>query len=507
MDNKKMLIGLNVFDGDVLTGSPPFALTIGDGSTADYAVCHFNPERKNYDESLEDACKAAGIFKNLGIDFVANFEFQNFGYDCKSPDGFEWVYNGEGLHRLSLTKEYIEALACEGNLAGIEYDEFEHCIINRNISIELGSKGKIKPPVFPLCENADVFEQEKLLGSQVKEFADGIKSCGAPALCGEHVFPVLFHLFARNGVTPNFKSQKESCSNLQFAIAGGAALEYDTPLWNCVDSWFRLTNPGHSPQELYSNLEFAYYAGVNRVYAESSSPMVNDGKITPYGESYKKYCAEYRGKDRDYDISDYTPEICIIRQDDSFWGQNDPVAWKPMLFGNKKIKPDKYSKEYIKAIHTVTHGKSFRTGLSWDRIGFSFLTKHRSFLPMNSLAVFDDRVGYDKLKSAKLCFMCGRVISDETKAAVEKLVKENGLTAVTSKQYLPDDIKNKAKGAYSEIKYGEGSYICVKSFDSGKLKKRLKPFLGEEDEIRLTFGGREIRLKISADGNTLSRVK
>ena len=126
---------------------------------------------------------------------------------------------------------------------------------------------------------------------------------------------------------------------------------------------------------------------------------------------------------------------------------------------------------------------------------------------MNSLAVFDDRVGYDKLKSAKLCFMCGRVISDETKAAVEKLVKENGLTAVTSKQYLPDDIKNKAKGAYSEIQYGEGSYICVKSFVSGRLKKRLKPFLGEEDEIRLTFGGREIRLKISADGNTLSRVK
>ncbi len=506
MDNKKMLIGLNVFESEVLSGDPHFTLTIGDGTTADYAVCHFDPNRKNYDEALEDARKTAFIFKNLCMDFVANFEFQNFSYDCKSPDGFDWAFNSDGLHRLCLNKEYIGALCCEGNLAGIEYDEFEHCIINRNLSVELASKGKIKPPVFPLSKSGDVFDQEALLEKQVKEYADEIISAGSPALCGEHVFPVLFHLFARSGITPNFKSQKESASNIQFAIAGGAALQYGTPLWNCVDSWFRLTNPGHSPEELESNLRFAYYAGVNRVYAESSSPMVKEGKLTPYGESYKKFCTAFRGKERDYDISDYTPEICVIRQDDSFWGQNDPVAWKRMLFGNKKIKPDASSKEYIKALHLITHGKSFRSGLSWDRIGFSFLTKHRSFLPLNSTAVFDERVGYDTLKSARLCFMCGRVISEETKSAVEKLVRENGLTAVTTAKHLPEELKGKAKGSFSEIKHGSGSYICVKSFLSSRLKKRVKPFLGKNDEIRLTFGGREIRLKISDDGNTINQI-
>jgi hypothetical protein len=102
--------------------------------------------------------------------------------------------------------------------------------------------------------------------------------------------------------------------------------------------------------------------------------------------------------------------------------------------------------------------------------------------------------------------MCGRVISEETKSAVEKLVRENGLTAVTTAKHLPEELKGKAKGSFSEIKHGSGSYICVKSFLSSRLKKRVKPFLGKNDEIRLTFGGREIRLKISDDGNTINQI-
>ncbi len=501
-----MKIGLNVFQPDVSGNRPGFALTIGSGGVADYAVCHFDPQKKPFDEALSDAKNVAEVFDSLGMEFVANFEFQNFGYDCTSPDGVEWALHEGGLHRLNVPREFIEALGSKGNLAGIEYDEFEHCIINRNISIELASKGRIKAPVFELCKNNDVYEQEKLLETQLKEYAGNLKANGAPKLCGEHVFPVLFHLFARCGIIPNFKSQKESCSNLQFAIAGGAALQYGTPLWNCVDSWYRLTNPGHSPEELYSNLEFAYYAGVNRVYAESSAPMVKDDKITPYGEKYIEYCKAYRGKERDYDISDYTPEICVIRQDDSFWGQGDPFVWKKMLYGNKKIKPDKDSREYIRAIRTVTHGKSFKNGLSWDRVGLSFLTRHRSFLPMNSLAVFDDRAGYEALKSAKLFFLCGRVISDETASAVKKLVSENGAVAVTTEKHLPAELKTKAKGGYTEIPCGKGSYICVKNFCSSKLRKRILPFLGEKDRIRLKFGDKVINLEISPNGETIKKV-
>ena len=500
--DKKMLVGLNVFDSDVLNSKPAFELTAGGGIPLDYVVCHFDPYKTSLEEAVKNAKTVGEKFKELGMDFVANFEFQNFKYDCASPDGTQWAYNGEGLHRLELPGEYAEVLASCGNLAGIEYDELEHCIINRNLTIELSSKGKIKAPVFPLSESIDPCVQEDVLCGQLKEYADKIKGNGSPALTGEHVFPVLFHVFARSGIIPNFKSQKESCSNLQFAVAAGAALEYGTPLWNCVDLWYRLKNPGHSPDELYSNLEFAYFAGVNRVYVESSHPMVKDGALTEHGIKFKEFCEKYRGKDRDYDMSDYTPEICIIRQDDSFWGQWDPVAWKNMLFGNKSIKPDKRSKEYLKALNTLTYGRSFKSGLSWDRIGFSFLTRHRSFLPMNSLAVFDDRVGFEALKSVKLCFICGRTLSEETAAAVDKLVNENGMIAVTTADHLPAELKGKVKGSYCEIKSGNGSYIAVKNFLSRKLKKRIKPFLYDDEHIRLTFGEKEIKLKISPNGET-----
>ena len=110
---------------------------------------------KPFDEALADAKNVAEVFDSLGMEFVANFEFQNFGYDCTSPDGVEWALHEGGLHRLNVPREFIEALGSKGNLAGIEYDEFEHCIINRNISIELASKGRIKAPVFELCNTRE----------------------------------------------------------------------------------------------------------------------------------------------------------------------------------------------------------------------------------------------------------------------------------------------------------------------------------------------------------------
>ena len=130
------------------------------------------------------------------------------------------------------------------------YDEFEHAIINQNLSIIMASKGRIRKSVFPLLDGKDAYAQGELLNRQIGEYAAEIKGKGAELFIGEHVFPVLFHTFARNGMIPNFKSQKESVTNLNYAIAAGAAMQYDTPLWTCVDCWFRLTNPGHSAQEM-----------------------------------------------------------------------------------------------------------------------------------------------------------------------------------------------------------------------------------------------------------------
>ncbi|MCR5522780.1 MAG: hypothetical protein K6F64_03970 [Clostridia bacterium] len=508
--DKRMLIGVNTFESDIVNDAPVFLRVAGNGDNLDYAVVHFDPNTDTVSGSFETAEKTASKLKELNLRFISNFEFQNFSIDSKGKDGYEWANRKDGTHLLNLPDGYIGKLASKGNYDGLMYDEFEHVIVNRNLSLELASKGKIKKSAFPLLDYSDVLKQGDLLDSQLREYADSIKNQGAPAMCGEHVFPVLFHRFASNGITPNFKSQKESYSNIQFAIAAGAALEYGTELFNCVDLWFRMTNPGHSPNEMYHNLVFAYLSGVSRVYVESchafSDASSGQGVLNEYGKTFINFCKSYKGKERDYDISDFRPEIGIIRYDDTFWGQCDPVAWKPMLFGNKLIKPDYRAGEYLKVFNLLSHGETCKNGLSWDRISPWSLRPHRSFASLNSTAVFDDRVGRDVLESLKLCFLCGYHISDETLSAVNSLVKENGLVCVTTKRFAPAAIALKAEGSYSEIESGKGKWIIVKSFEEKKLRNAVLPFIGKKGEMRLTFRNRTVRMKISPNGEAFTVI-
>ncbi|MBR3954617.1 MAG: hypothetical protein IKJ63_03985 [Clostridia bacterium] len=502
MNNKNLLIGYNTFANCIK--EPSFfdpALT----GHADWVLCHFDPH-----ESVANSCKQANEtaqrFDELGVDFVANFEFMNFSEHYTTDDGYDWCNHPDGTHRLNLPEEYVHAFAKHGNFIGIMHDEMEHVIINRNLSIALNNKKKRIYPMFPLYNGKDVIAQGELCSSQVKEFADSIKAMGAPVFAGEHVFPVLFHTFARNGIIPNFKSQKENFSNLMFAVAAGAALQYKTPLWNCVDLWHILTYPGHSADEMYHNLRFAYYAGVNRVYVEASNQFYKTHKdgsyeLTEYGKQFNRFANEYKGKDRGYDIQDYRPEIGIVRYDDTFWGQNDPFMWAPILFGNKNIKPDKKAKEWLRVLHVVSHKSTSKHGFGWNKISPWSLRKHRSFAPMNALAVFDDRVEKEVLESLSLCFLCGYKIETSTLTAVEELVKENGLTVVTPTRFAPDFVKKQVKFGFADIKDGKGRWIVARKADDLRVTRRIRHLLGNKDEIRLRFSEEEIILKIAHDGD------
>lgn len=510
MNDKKMRIGVNANARAVFGKAPGFELTVNGGKGVDFVVCHHDTINQPVAKSCEEAERLAQLFREKNIDFISNHEDLNFNYEAKTPDGFDWANdNGDGTHRMKLPDEYVQALNKEGNCLGIMYDEFEHVIINRNISILLAGKFRKEwdKPAFLNSVGSDVVTQGELLSRQLNEYAAKIKSQGAKMLVGEHVYPVLFHTFARNGITPNFKSQKESFSNIQFAIAAGAAMQYNTPLYNCVDCWYRLTNPGHSAEEMYYNLVFAYLAGVNNVYVESISVFTEKGKdgierLSSHGKQFGRFSAQFRGRERDYDVQDYTPEIGIIRYDDTFWGQGyENFVWKNMLFGNPAIKTDKKSKEYVKVFNLLTHGATGNRSLSWGSIEPHSLTAHRSFAPMNSPVVFDDRVTKDKLKSLKLCFLCGHHISSDTLKAVRELVRENGLTVVTTDRFAPLYISMKCTGGRNEVKDGKGSWIIVDDFASSGLKKRLKPFLGKKDEIVLRFGEKTVKMKLHKNGN------
>lgn len=505
---KNMQIGFNTFDDHVRNRSLDCDGILKKCGGVDYVLCHFGLDHSTLQEQTERAAQTALRLKELGLPFIANFETQNFVYDVTTADGYDWANHPDGTHRLNIPRQIIEAFK-NGDLIAVMHDEFEHAIINRNLSILLASKLKTDLPVFPLAFTDNMRVQGETLSKQLGEYVQTLIERGAPAVAGEHVFPVLYHTFARNGIIPNFKSQKESFTNVQFAVAAGAALEYGTPLWTCVDLWFMNTYPGHSPEEMYYNLMFAYLMGVDRAYVEASSAFVSkengEEKINAYGEAFSWFVSQFRGKERAYNIQDYKPEIGVIRYDDTFWGQGTtPYVWRNELFGNPDIKPKKENKEWIKAFRLITHGETTRGGLAWDRIEPQSLRKHRSFASMNGAVVFDDRVSPDKLTSLKLCFLCGEFISDDTLQGVKKLVHNNGLTVVTPRRFTPAGIRSTVHGAYREIPDGKGTWIVCENLEDLRLKKRIAPFLGKKGEMTFTFGDQTLHFEIAKDGETFS---
>ena len=510
MEDKRLKIGFNINESRVKDRNTEFTVAANANGGVDFIVVHCC---NNEPDKIADAKAVAKAVKSAGCEFIANFEWMNFAADEKNECSFGVCNHPDGTHRLELDEKLVEALKSQGNLAGLMYDEFEHVIINRNVSIYMDSKFKKDIPVFPVPDTIDPVENGEILSSQIGDYVEKSKNkFGDMLYLGEHVFPALYHTFARNGITPNFKSQKESFSNLQFAVAAGASLEYGTKLWNCVDMWHMLTNPGHSANELYHNLKLAYLCGVNNVYVESASVFCdkdNDGN--PYfndiGRAFLRFNREYKNRDRDYDIHDYKPEIGIIRYDDTYWGQGrSKHFWRNMLFGNPKIKADYRAKEQMKIFHLLTHGESPIHSFYQGCIDLSTLKKHRSFATLNNTAVFDDRVKKETLESLKLCFICGYSVSDETMSAVRELVHDNGLTVVLPERFMNDNGGGFVTQDYREVKYGKGCFIVTDNFTSKALRKRLEAFLGEKDIMRFVFGNREIKLHISSDGESFDEV-
>ena len=494
-----LLLGFNTFDPNVLNGDAHFTVPLSCG--ADFVFCHTDPTQVNGLQGKEKAARLAEIFYGLGVPFIANFEFQNVIKHHVDEDGHDWCVTPDGGHRLHPNPAFIKALAARGNLLGVCYDEFDYCVSTRNLSMWLTDKTAFGAPCFPALKTKNALTQGEAIDITLKEYADEIRAMGAPCFAGEHVFPILYHAFARAGIIPNFKAMKENPTNLQFAVAAGAALEYGTPLWSCVDLWHRQTFPGHSPEELYHNLLFCYLAGVDLAYVESDPVLVKDGVLSPHGKAYAAFLRDFRGKPRNYHAADYRPTVGILRYDDTWWGQN--AFWYKGLFGNPSLPPDTRSKEWLRVIDMLTFGQSGKQSFNLNRIDRTLLKKHRSFVPMNGLAVFDDRPGMETLRSLKLAFLCGLTIAPETMRCVETLVRENGLTAVCPPRFLPAGLAFMKGKTYAEIPDGNGLWIISADPADKRVFHKIRPLLGEENEITLPFADRTVKLRISKDGNTI----
>jgi len=505
--DKNFILGIDN-SGDVCGPDEFFNAPVAAALGARFLVYHYRP-KLSIAEETERALLFAKRCEEHGLSFVLNTEIGNWAKELKSPDGWDWVSREDGGHRFHFPPEVLQAFASSEAFAGVLYDEAEHAQMFRNLSIAMDNDG-FDVPFFPDKEELTVREASEHIIERAKELADENKGAGAPRVMSEYVWPSLMHGFAKAGWDIACKLQKENWSNIWAACAMGAARQYGRELWACVDNWFGVTYPGHSPAEMQSNLLFAYRTGFDRAYVENTGgngnfyTMKPDGSFTftEYGERYKEFAGLADGGDRDYSHRDFEPDIAVIRFDDTFWGQGKNMPWKDMLFGIPTLQSTPVSREWLKAFHTITRGAVNEQSLSWGRWDVYIKTPHRSFAPAKGPVVYDETVRYEDLKTASLLFLCGEYISEETLADVRRLVRE-GVTAVTGVRFAPAETAAGYAGGTLAVDDGNGRWILTDDMASPEVKAEVRPLLGEPDEMTYRFHGKTVRFHISDDGNEL----
>jgi len=469
----------------------------------------------NFDSVEEEAQKAKKIMADCeenGVYFLANTDLANWVRTITGADGYNWINDRDECHYFRFPDKVLAAYNSSPYFAGVVYDEAEHHQIDLCWVFEDGIK--IDMPFFSDTNNKsfqEAFDGFVEYGARV---ADGYHQKGTPYLLVEHVWPVLFHGFAKAGFTPAYKQMKESWSNLWAVIAIGAARQYGRELWTCIDLWHLQDYPGHSPEELKYNMIFSYLIGCDKAYVENlayeGSLYSNQNGVdvlSEYGEAVAWFTGEYLPNNkRAYTHRDYMPSVAIIRFDDSDNGQHQSDYWKNQLLGSRTLKSSGETREWLKAWHTITHRTVPQQALSWNHQKW-YNFPHRSFAPCNSPIVYDENVGADDLEGLELAFLCGLYMSEATLEAVAGLVKNGGLVVVTSPRFAPAEFAAAYADGTAEFADGRGRWVITDDMACGEVYEAVKPMLGDSGEMAYRFGGRTIALKISEDGNSFQKSR
>jgi len=439
-----------------------------------------------------------------GLDWVANVESPNFVKEHIDETGTDWYNREDGRHFSVFPDELLEEFADCERLWGIMYDEAAHMQNSRNKVAGMDSPWIFDPEGHTLEGAADGFTEA------VREVGDLHGEYGIP-LSTEHVFPVLFHGFARAGWTAGTKVLKENWSPAYVACALGAALQYDTELWITPDLWGMGGYPGHSPDEYRSALLLAYHMGADCIYTENlafeerTNPrggMVrmteDDYELTEWGEVTKWFAKEYMPQNpREYDFRDIKPRVALVRQPDSCWGQSD--SWLPnMLFGHKEWPSNETTEAWLKIWHLLSRGVISEHSLSWHNTKLRLARPYQFFCPLDGVVVFDHLVGKEHLQGVEVIFLTGLGGSDETLAAIEECVAE-GATCVGLPHLMPGRVPEGG-----ELREGKGLWVSTSDFLAPRVAERVKHVIPEGDVIRYRFGDQTVTFRpIDGDMNNV----
>ncbi len=480
---------------------------------AKLVVYHFFPvshaREKNSDltrkrlESIDQGMRAHGL------QYMLNVEMPNFVSRLEITPGVNEFEHPGGIHRWDLRMDWLNPILPPIvpkplSFQGIVYDECEHMLLSNNKFSDYPHATYDQP--FLINTHGMPLEEayEKLVAEcrRIREehYQDRVH------LQTEQVWPDLFHLFARAGWDIAPKLLKEGFSSVVLSVALGAAVQYQEEgitFSASPDLWNRAEYPGHSPEALRSALMMGYWLGAERLYVENldyhgkeprypqASPagslltwrdtqhyeLTNHGRIVQ--DFFKNYVPAHH---RYINWREYDPKVAVIRLPDGGWGQffegpgHGEAASRNRLLGNREMPLDKAASEWLQVWSILTHGKTLPGAISTNNPFVYPDGVGDFFVPIDSVAVFDHRVGKEHLAHVDCLIVCGHALSATTFAAVCERAAE-GATCVISKRLLEQYSKSPLPG----------DWLVVDDFGSPEVANKLKPFLGPPDVACFRF--------------------
>lgn len=479
-----------------------------DDMDIDYANFYINTQPPGgHDEPWEETLpQLTGLCERLGLDFSLSCHI------VEPPE--------EAVRRMVDTYGEDADIGFEG----IVWDELAHIRIMHFVDVE---------GLAPTNDCTTFEEAYDVALEDYKQIVARYQEMGCP-VTATHVLPILNHLAARSGMTPCPKICKELFSPISLALGMGAAKQYDRPLWVDCDLWYYDLLPGHGAEEFRSNLLLAYWMGADRVYVEGAGfnllPSGRSGipvslmtpirgdlyHLTPHGEVLRWFCREYLpSHPRPYTFRDLTPQVVIVRADDTCHGQRYS-GFDDELFGSPHLHSDASTEAWFALWDVLTQGHAGRDGLTFFKSklgpagagrpmdlekGFmpSYSSRprqaeqHPFWTPLSGVVVYDHTVGYDLLANVPLICVTGTRVSDETWAALERRVEEGAVCLCWAP--LTRERGMETVGPMTVIERGGGKWVLTDDFGRAEVFQQIWPWVGRPDEIRYRFGGEETVLR------------
>lgn len=409
--------------------------------------------------------------------------------------------------------DWLKLCLSSPHFKGVCYDEAEHWITNGvDVTGGVGAHENFRPHFLDAegltlgeAYAGNLHNLEVLREQQFGFVPASWRHLDQPMIRSEHVFPVLFPLFARSGVAPHPKFLKEAALPVAAAVALGACLQYETPYVPCLDLWgpraprgSRNEWPYHTPEELQSALLFSYWTGAHAAYIENinyqdSLYRVVDGQpeLTEWGQVAQRFRREYLPQHpRQILAQQLKPSIAIVRFPDSDWGQVARFHIRQNLYGATNLVPDGATRAWCRVWALLTHGALPGTGLTWHADGFGM--PYRLFMPANNVVVYDHLADDPKLyEGVQLVFLLGTQIPAKTLDTVETFVRAGGVAA-TVPRLAPEAVRREFADRTVEVPTGRGKWVLFEDAADPALKEILSPYLGSPDELRYRFGEQEV---------------